>query len=709
VFTNNLASRLALAAAFSLCGFPAPLRAVESEKPPPFQPTAVPTAPTPAPPKHAGVRVRFDGATKFSEKQLREAIAEQIAEINESGLTAAAADDAAFFLGIFYRKNGYPQAEVKSQVAAGDTLVLKISEGPLTLIGDVTFRGNKTFPDATLRDYVVGATRERFSLLKKQIPFVEADVKTGVERVQGLYQSEGFLDVVVDPAQITFSPDHTRASVSVALQEGRRYTFGKPAFSGDLMFFGSTKKTQEPQGELLKQLEPFLKKPYTHFQVTNMQRAVIYFYKQRGYFDPKVTVESDPANATKDGVVPIEFHIESGGFYRFDGMEVSGLDRLRHSFLEHRFGKLSGKFYNPDKLDEVFSDLMRTGLFKTLRVEPEALPDSTVKLNIQAEETKSKELGASIGYGTFEGAILGLHAAERDLFGTGRPVTADLEFSQRLLKGEVTLSDPWFLESDYAMRVRLYGLTQDFDGYSKSESGGRIELSRKLTKNFEAAAFVLSRVVSIQDNGIEPQDIGPASYTANSIGMSETLDFRNSAVNPGRGWVIDATESFSASVLGSSLDFLRGTGRISYYWPIKKTLLALGARAGVLVPLSGNDSIPIDERFFNGGSRSVRSFAERDLGPKDIHDFPIGGDTFSTFNVEYVFPIWGDLDGALFVDAGSVGARTSDGLGTMRYGVGGGLRYRLPVGPLRLDYGFNPDRRANEDTGAFHFSFGVAF
>src|SRR5207302_10609091 len=109
-------------------------------------------------------------AAKFSEKQLREAIAEQITEINETGLTAAAADDAAFFLGVFYRKNGYEQTEVKSQVAAGNTLVLKISEGPLTLIGDVTFPGNKTFPDATLRDYVVGATRERFSLLKKQIP-----------------------------------------------------------------------------------------------------------------------------------------------------------------------------------------------------------------------------------------------------------------------------------------------------------------------------------------------------------------------------------------------------------------------------------------------------------------------------------------------------------------------------------------------------------
>ncbi len=125
--------------------------------------------------------------------------------------------------------------------------------------------------------------------------------------------------------------------------------------------------------------------------------------------------------------------------------------------------------------------------------------------------------------------------------------------------------------------------------------------------------------------------------------------------------------------------------------------------------------IPIDERFFNGGSTTVRSFAERDLGPHDNGD-PIGGEFFTVFNVEYTFPIYGELQGAAFVDAGNLLPGLDDlfdgvtaSFDDMRYAVGLGLRYKLPIGPIRLDYGYNPDRHEDEDTGAFHFSFGFAF
>ena len=82
----------------------------------------------------------------------------------------------------------------------------------------------------------------------------------------------------------------------------------------------------------------------------------------------------------------------------------------------------------------------------------------------------------------------------------------------------------------------------------------------------------------------------------------------------------------------------------------------------------------------------------------DYHGFPIGGDTFTTFNVEYQFPIVAQLLGAIFFDAGSVG-RTSSSGGQMRYAIGPGLRYASPVGPLRIDYGINPDRHPGERRG----------
>ena len=134
------------------------------------------------------------------------------------------------------------------------------------------------------------------------------------------------------------------------------------------------------------------------------------------------------------------------------------------------------------------------------------------------------------------------------------------------------------------------------------------------------------------------------------------------------------------------------------HW-FRQSSIAFGARSGIIHSLtsSGSDeatAIPIDERFFIGGATTVRSFGERDLGPHDNHGHPVGGEFYTVFNVEYTFPIFGELQGAVFTDAGNLLPSSEDiGLNDMRYAIGAGLRYKLPVGPIRLDYGVNPDPR----------------
>jgi outer membrane protein assembly factor BamA len=134
---------------------------------------------------------------------------------------------------------------------------------------------------------------------------------------------------------------------------------------------------------------------------------------------------------------------------------------------------------------------------------------------------------------------------------------------------------------------------------------------------------------------------------------------------------------------------------------------AASARFGFLPQRS---TVPIDERYFLGGASTVRSFNERTLGVPQNQTYPTGGSAYSLFNAETDFPLWNTLRGALFYDAGSLSERggtipTAD----FRSAIGLGLRYALPVGPVRLDVGFNPDRKPNEDWGAVHLSFGFAF
>jgi outer membrane protein insertion porin family len=487
--------------------------------------------------------------------------------------------------------------------------------------------------------------------------------------------------------------------VTVKITEGKRYTFGEVRFTG---------RTIYSESELMKLLDPRPEGPFATSRVTVMDRNLQSLYKARGYFNAKVLPASDPKKAATDGRVGVTFHIEPGSLFYFGETRVTNEGgRLNPTFLPKRFRRLSGEVYDPEKLDEVFREMLRTGLFKNLRVNAVPRGESDiVDLVIEAEEAKAKEFGFSIGFGTYDGASAGVKVGDRNFAGTGRPLTLGTEYTQRGFSGELLYVDPWLLDTRFGLRARVYSASRTEEGYSKNEIGARMDITRRLGPHFELGAFVEQRSVEITDSTIDPLLIGPPSYTLTTVGITQSFDMRNDPVNPRRGFIF--TSAFDVSLLESELAFTRATVRASYYLPIgERMMLAFGARAGLISPVI--DSIPIDIRFFNGGGNTVRSFAERELGPHDKGGNPIGGEFNSVLNAEFTFPLVNALEGAVFFDAGNLTSRDEAGFGDMRYAIGLGLRYRLPIGPLRLDYGVNPSPRDEEAFGAFHFSFGFAF
>jgi len=326
------------------------------------------------------------------------------------------------------------------------------------------------------------------------------------------------------------------------------------------------------------------------------------------------------------------------------------------------------------------------------------------------EESKSKEFGLGLGYATFYGGIVSASYGNLNLFGTGRPLRIEVEANQRGFTGEVLYTDPWLFDTDYELRLRLYGVSETLKGYAKNEIGFQPSISRLLTEAWQVSGFAIGKNVLINNVDIRPTSlVGLENYSVFSIGISQTLDFRNNPVLPTKGVLFSTSFDVAPNGVGE-VAFARGLANFSWYIPVTaKSTLALGARAGVISPLNSGE-IPIAERFFSGGATTVRSFSELTLGPRDRGGYPLGGQARTVFNAEYTFPIYGDLYGAVFVDAGNVIADASDfGIEEMRYAIGGGLRYNLPIGAIRFDYGLNPSPRQGEAQGAFHFAIGVAF
>ena len=671
--------------------------------------------------------IEFRGQQAFKEKELRSQLKEEITTIEDYGLNPARADDLAFFLEVFYRKHGYAKVNVHYVIESQNRLRLDITEGPLMTLGKVIFDGNIQEPTDKLFEYVVGPTRERYSKLQKNLPFVAADMEEGANLVHRLYVAEGFLDSVVDRPRYIFRDQSNQVDVVIPIHEGRQYFFGITSFTGPTIYDSET---------LRGQMSDLLQQPYTDARVADIPRRLEAYYKARGYYDVKVDVTAAPDEAV-NGRVPVQVVISPGAVYHFDSVTVNGLDRLRPSYVIKRFSRLEGKTYSPDVLDERFRTLMKTGLFNLLQIKPVPVDGHLLRLDISAEEAKSKEFGFSIGYGTYEGGIVGVQFRDRDLFGYGRPLTTSIEVSQRGYKGEILYEDPFFFDTDFAFKARLAAIRFDFDGYSKFDLGGRLELTRKITKYDEAGLIFSVRHVEIISADIKPRFLGDQNYLVNTLGFTNTLDMRESPFVTPRGFLINNTLDLASSAFGSQIEFIRGTIRTGYYLPFgpkpltpgvvedkpgtplqrwfQQSSIAFGARAGIIhsLTVSGPEeatAIPIDERFFNGGSDTVRSFGERDLGPHDHRGHPLGGEFLTVFNIEYTFPIYGELQGALFTDAGNLLPTSEEpGLNDMRYALGAGLRYKLPIGPIRLDYGVNPDPHPDEDFGAFHFSFGFAF
>jgi outer membrane protein insertion porin family len=673
--------------------------------------------------------IEFRGQQAFKEKELRTALKEEITTIEDFGLSPARADDLAFFLEVFYRKHGYAKVDVHYTIESADRLRLDINEGPRFLLRAVIFEGNDHEPADKLFEYAVGPTRERYSRMEKRLPFVASDLEEGTHLVQRFYVAEGFLNAVVDPPRYKFQAESNEVDAMVPIDEGRQYFFGNITFSGNTVYGAEA---------LRGQISDLLQRPYTDPRVEDIPRRLEAYFKARGYYDVKVVANGAPDEAVNSRV-PVHIVVSPGAVYHFDGVTVTGLRRLHPSFVTKRFTRLEGKTYSPDVLDERFRTLMKTGQFNLLQIKPVPIDGHLLRLDVSAEEAKSKEFGFWVGFDTYEGALAGVQVGDRDLFGYGRPVTASIEVSQRSYRGEILYEDPFFLDTDFVFTARVFALTFDYDGYTKFELGGRFELSRKITKYEEASLTFSARHVKITDSQIKPSFLlGPENYQVDTIGLTHTLDFRESPyVNP-RGFLIGNTIDVAPSALGSDIEFVRSTMRVGYYLPFgpkpltpgvvedqppgtplqrwfRQSSIAFGARAGIIHSLTTSGSseateIPIDERFFNGGATTVRSFGERDLGPHDNHGHPVGGEFFTVFNVEYTFPIFGEVQGAIFTDAGNLLPTSEDvGLNDMRYAIGAGLRYKLPVGPIRLDYGVNPDPHEFEDFGAFHFSFGFAF
>jgi outer membrane protein insertion porin family len=199
-------------------------------------------------------------------------------------------------------------------------------------------------------------------------------------------------------------------------------------------------------------------------------------------------------------------------------------------------------------------------------------------------------------------------------------------------------------------------------------------------------------------------------YSKTSIAESFIWDRRNDPFNPRQGFFLSSVLEWAYPLFNAESDFLKLFSKYQHFIPLASQFTLSGtARLGL-----GRGRIPIHERFFAGGSNSFRGTRFDELGPKDpITKQPIGGKALVVFNFEFTFPLlaaFKDLYGAVFYDIGNVWERRKQvSFSTFQNALGVGLRYRTPLGPIRLEFAWYVDAPQGEERFLGQITIGNVF
>jgi outer membrane protein assembly factor BamA len=370
----------------------------------------------------------------------------------------------------------------------------------------------------------------------------------------------------------------------------------------------------------------------------------------------------------------------------------------------------AGRVWSTSALDLMQRRVMDTGTVTRLDVEPVVTSetDATLALRITGQEGPRRTLGIYGGYETLKGAILGAEWRHVNIWNTGDTLRLKAGYEAGF-GGSIRLIDPAIFGSAYSLDTELSAQTISLYDYTHDSLKLRTALSRQFTRRFAASTYLSVSADSASSGSLTADELGPGAYNTTAVGGTLSFDHRDNPVLPHRGWMTSL--AFEAGI--ADINYLRTDFRFSFYHPFsKKFRVAANVQASAINAPDGIERLPIDSRLFNGGASTVRSFAEKELGPLSHGRTPLGGTLMHAANLEFSYEIIDNLEVAVFADAGSL-SRDGDNLFAMpddlRYAYGLGFRYALPVGPLRVDYGFNPSPRAGEASGALHVTFGFAF
>ncbi|MGE9270173.1 MAG: outer membrane protein assembly factor BamA [Verrucomicrobiales bacterium] len=633
----------------------------------------------------------------------------------------------------FYMESGYPDVSIThrvqpSEAGGGMDLIFVVDEGGKNEIRKIRFEGNNTFDSRTLKRQMSVKEKSWLSFFTKDGRFQGEQLDEDLESVLDYYRTKGYLRAS--------SPGIRREPVGdgsvdlvVPINEGEKYTVKGVGFG---------KMTVFSEEELYPAMTLNGGDAYNSKKMRADITTIRSYYGSRGYADATVTPDIRDAGPNQVNVV---YRVTEGSRFRVGSVNIEGNTKTQDRVIRREVPLAPDDYFNSVELDTTRARLDGLQYFGNVQVNssPSARGGNYRDVDILVEERRTGSITAGVGFSSID-SVVGFVNLEQSNFdirnpwaftGGGQRFAMDLRIGSERTDFGISLVEPWFMGQQLALGGELFYRDSQYysDYYEQTNAGMAISLRKPLTErtsirgeyrlenveiDLDSTVAVLS-ASSVAAGGLpSPLLLEEGDFIRSALSVNWIYDSRDALIETREGSKVDLGAYVAGTFLGGDVDIYGLTMRGSKYWNFKwDSILSVDGELAFVDATSG--TVPIFDRLYLGGARTLRGFEFRDVGPRDpVTGDVIGGRSLGFASVEYTIPVIDNVRLATFYDMGFVneGAWDPDP-SDLYHNVGVGVRLRLPVSPvpIALDYAIpveSPDPLADQG-GRFQFSLSYEY
>jgi translocation and assembly module TamA len=405
--------------------------------------------------------------------------------------------------------------------------------------------------------------------------------------------------------------------------------------------------------------------------------------------------EEDPA----EKVLDVSFRVSRGERANVGAVTIVGLQRVNAALVRDRLSIVTGEPFRQSRIEKSRRDLLALGVFSSVAIRTADQPDAEgrVPLTVTVQERLRHSLAFNTAYSSDLGGSVGVKWSDRDVSGAAEQLNLSaelIEFGGHATTGTgynlaAQFVKPNYLAQDQSVQFNVGALKQSLQAYDQTAFTASTVLARRLSPLWAVSVGVSGEQEKVTQEGMQ------RDYTL--LGLPLAAKYNSTGLlNPLQDALRGARASLSVtptrSLAGLGATFVVAQADAATYFDLAKlglaspgrSVFALRALVGQVHGAAPFD-LPPDQRFYGGGSGTVRGFRYQSVGPSFADGKPTGGNAIDAATVEFRQRFADQFGGAVFVDAGQVSGDGHVFQGRPSIGIGFGVRYYTPIGPIRLD------------------------